>query len=132
MRHHKFCQEDKHDQYILSLDYIVHDFESICRSLKPTSRRILIDMGALLDFHGSDQPIVTLLNLYEKFGFHFDHIYAFEKTPVNAIDVYTKFLPEKYIPAYHWINVGVSPQEGSKTNPLHSIIKSHMMKDALK
>ncbi len=125
MRHHKICEEGKLDEYMLNLDYLVHDFESMCRSLKPTSRRILIDMGASLEFHDSNQPIVTLLNLYEKFGFHFDHIYGFEITPMNATDVYTKFLPEKYIPAYHWINLGVTHTKGKIMNPLHSIIKSY-------
>ena len=125
MRHHKICEEGKLNEYLLNLDYLVHDFESMCRSLKPTSRRILIDMGASLEFHDSNQPIVTLLNLYEKFGFHFDHIYGFEVNPTNANDVYTKFLPEKYMPAYHWINVGVSHTKGNVMNPLHSIIKEY-------
>ncbi len=50
--------------------------------------------------------IVHLLDLYEKFGFHFDHIYGFEITMMEPQTVYD-LLPEKYVPAYHWINVGV-------------------------
>ena len=95
MRHHKMCLSQVND--IMSLDYLVHDFEAMCRKLKPTSRRILIDMGASLDFHGNDQPIVTLLNLYAKFGFNFDHIYAFEKTPMDPEELYTNRLPEKFL-----------------------------------
>ena len=39
------------EQYckLLSLDYLVHDYETICRNLKPTSRRVLFDLGATLD-----------------------------------------------------------------------------------
>ena len=32
---------------LLSFDYLVHDFEHMCQKLKPTSKRILIDMGHL-------------------------------------------------------------------------------------
>lgn len=67
---------------MMAMDYFVHDFEVMCHKLKPTSRRVLIDMGASLSFHrkGKLAPIVHLLDLYEKFGFHFDHIYGFEIT----------------------------------------------------
>ena len=95
---------------LMSLDFLVHDFEAMCRKLKPMSRRVLIDLGASLEFHDDvnkqPQPVVTLLNLYEKFGFNFDHIYAFEMTPVDPTTVYSKLLPEKYFLNYHWINVG--------------------------
>ena len=127
MRHHKMCLSQANVK--MSLDYLVHDFEAMCRKLKPTSRRILIDMGASLDFHGNNQPIVTLLNLYAKFGFNFDHIYAFEKTPKDPVELYTNRLPEKYFTAYHWINIGVNAQEGHKLNPLHSILKQFDVDD---
>jgi len=109
------------------LDYLVHDFEYMCRQLKPTSKRIFIDMGASLSFHHGEraaQPVVELLSLYEKFGFHFDHIYAFEMTFTNPEKVYKDLLPEKYLPNYHWINVGVNHEEGDKLNPLHSILST--------
>ena len=121
MRSHKICEN--HGQHLMSLAYLVHDFEFMCRKLKPTSRLVLVDMGAALDFHGTNQPIVTLLRQYAKFGFVFDHIYGFE---INAKDpkvVYETSLPEEYIPSYHWINVGVSAKEGDKLNPLHSVIE---------
>ena len=55
------------------MDYLVHDFEyNMCRKLKRTSRLVLLDMGASLEFHGSLAPIMTLLKQYEKFGFVFD------------------------------------------------------------
>lgn len=121
LRHPKICQGDIED-HITSIDYLVHDFEAMCRKLKPTSRRVFIDMGASLDFHGEDQPVVKLLDLYEKFGFHFDHIYAFEITPSDAEEIYTKLLPKKYVPSYHWINAGVTWDKGGNLNPLYSIL----------
>ncbi|KAK1739153.1 hypothetical protein QTG54_010469 [Skeletonema marinoi] len=122
MRSHKIC--DNHSRNLMSLDYLVHDFEFMCKKLKPTSRLVLLDMGASLDFHGTAvTPIVTLLKQYEKFGFVFDHIYGFEITKKDPNVIYNTSLPEEYIPSYHWINVGVSSKEGDKLNPLHSIIK---------
>jgi len=113
----------------MSLDYLIHDFEHMCHSLKPTSRRIFIDMGASLSFHGAGagrpQPVVTLLKLYEQFGFYFDHIYGFEITHTAPKTVYEKLLPEKYIPIYHWINVGVNHSSGHRLNPLHSILNHY-------
>lgn len=121
MRHHNICRNMGD---LMSLDYLVHDFEAMCRKLKPTSRRVLIDMGASLSFHGKKQPVVVLMELYKKFGFAFDHIYAFEMTPFDPKKVFTDLLPEEYLPSYHWINVGVVPDEGAKLNPLHSILKT--------
>ena len=103
MRSHTFCSNK---QNLMSLDYLVHDYETMCRNLKPTSKRVLFDLGASLAFHGTDQPIVRLLSEYEKFGFLFDHIFAFEIKFNDPIDVYTNLLPEKFFMAYHWINVG--------------------------
>jgi len=120
MRDSKFCTEGK--RHLMSLDYLVHDFERMCRNLKPTSKRVLIDMGASLSFHGNAQPVVELLKLYEKFGFSFDHIYGFEIKETPPKVVYETLLPEKYLPSYHWINVGVNHTEGHRLNPLHSIL----------
>eukprot|EP00558_Chaetoceros_sp_UNC1202_P005400 CAMPEP_0197237494 /NCGR_PEP_ID=MMETSP1429-20130617/4304_1 /TAXON_ID=49237 /ORGANISM="Chaetoceros sp., Strain UNC1202" /LENGTH=389 /DNA_ID=CAMNT_0042696503 /DNA_START=1 /DNA_END=1170 /DNA_ORIENTATION=+ len=120
MRSHRFCNTK---EALMSLDYLVHDFEEMCLKLKPTSKRVLIDMGASLSFHGSDQPIVTLLKLYKKFGFHFDHIYGFEITFSEPKKVFEELLPQEYLPTYHWINTGVDPTKGAKLNPLHSILK---------
>ena len=91
---------------IMVLDYLIHDFEAMCHKLKPTSKRVLIDMGASLSFHKGSTPMLELMDLYEKFGFNFDHIYAFEMTYTDPKEVYKNLLPEKYMPAYHWINVG--------------------------
>jgi hypothetical protein len=120
MRSQKIC--DRMDKNLMSLDYLVHDFEAMCRTLKPTSKRILIDMGASLSFHSNSQPIIALMNQYEKFGFRFDHIYAFEVKPTKPEEAYN-MIPEKYMPSYHWINVGVTHTKGHKLNPLHSIVK---------
>lgn len=120
MRFHKFCNDPRH---LMSLDYLVHDFEAMCLNIKSTSQRVLIDMGASLDFHGkTNQPIVTLLSLYEKFGFHFDHIYAFEINHIDPKRVFEDLLPEKYLKSYHWINTGVSHEERHRMNPLNSIL----------
>ena len=117
-RHPKFCNSEK---YLLSMDYLVHDFEVMCHKLKPTSKLVLIDMGASLDFHGKNQPIMWLLRVYEKMEFYFDHIYGFEVTKKDPESVYVDSLPEKYFPSYHWINIGVSSEEGVKMNPLQTI-----------
>ena len=83
-------------------------------------------MGASLEFHHrGENPALYLLDLYEKFGFRFDHIYGFEMSPTDPGTVFGKLLPEKYMPSYHWINVGVSSEEGHKLNPLHSILKAY-------
>jgi hypothetical protein len=91
---------------LVYLNYLVQDFEAMCRKLKPHSKRVLIDLGASLSFHGSNNQVVELLELYEKFGFDFDHIYAFEYTFTEPQKVYKELLPEKYFKSYHWINVG--------------------------
>ena len=116
MRHPKFCGGDR--KYLMNMDYLVHDFQTMCRNLSPTSRIVLFDLGASLSFHraSGDQPIVTLINLYEKFGFTFDHIYAFEKKFSDPEDVY-KALPDDLISSYHWINNGVETLSTSKLNP---------------
>ena len=97
-------------KHVMSLDYLVHDVEAMCRKLKPTSRRVLIDLGASLDIlrkNSKEETLLfTLLKLYEKFGFNFDHIYAFEMTPEDPTKLYSELLPEKYFLNYHWINVG--------------------------
>lgn len=128
MRSHQFCDpnrimEKSFGKVLMELDYLVHDFEHMCRSLKPTSRRIFIDMGASLAFHQTGTvPVVQLLELYEKFGFNFDHIYGFEITFQEPNLVFGELLPEKYLANYHWINVGITHEEGHRLNPLHSIL----------
>jgi hypothetical protein len=79
MRHPAFCDEGK--RRILDLTYLVHDFGALCRKLKRHSRIVLFDMGASLNYHDDnsrEDPITHLINLFTKFGFPFDHIYAYE------------------------------------------------------
>ena len=84
------------------------DFETMCLKLKPTSRLVLIDMGAALDFHSDGkQAVITLMKTFEKFGFFFDHIYAFEIENKDPTEVYRKYLPKEYLTSYHWINTGI-------------------------
>ena len=109
-RHPNFCLRGKNDSVglaLTSLNYLVHDFERMCLKLKPSSKIVLIDMGESLEFHSSSiAPIMDLMRTYEKFGFFFDHIYAFEATETKPEKVYKELLPEKYFPSYHWINTG--------------------------
>lgn len=125
LRHPMICKSNEIKmKNLFNTEFLVHDFEAMCRKLKPHSKRVLIDLGASLKFHNSGStPILYLLNLYEKFGFKFDHIYAFEITQTDPNTVYQQLLPEKYMSSYHWINTGVDAEEGHKLNPLHSIIQ---------
>lgn len=91
---------------LLSLEYLVHDFYSICKTLKPRTRTIFVDMGASLAYHSSqDSPAVYINKIYRKFGIHFDHIYAYEITPTKPEDAYKK-VPDELMSSFHWINVG--------------------------
>lgn len=63
MRHPKYCERGK---YLLNLDYLVHDFEAMCKTLRPHSKLVLIDMGA-----GKSIFLFSLtLNSYSNFFFH--------------------------------------------------------------
>ena len=118
MRHPMFCW--RKFKRLLDLSYLVHDFGTMCRRrLHRHSRTVLIDMGASLSFHGNNQmaPPIYLINMYRKFGFPFDHIYAYEITPTEPAQVF-EALPDELRAAYHWINVGVDPTPGHKNNPL--------------
>lgn len=128
MRHPMFCETRR--GYLENLSYLVHDFGAMCRSLQRTSRIVLVDMGASLTFHGGrDSPALYLMDLFRRFGFPFDHIYAFELTPTEPAEVY-KNLPPHWVSAYHWINVGVSVEPGNPLNPF-TIIKNNFDKDDL-
>ena len=150
---HKYCH-NKSIANLMLLDYLVHDYETMCRNLKPTSKRVLFDLGTTLDLGRTNGlPVMQkLMDEYEKFGFRFDHIYAFEITPKNTTHLFKKLLPDKYFAAYHWINVGkiqhfsvfvmviilldtaahlfaiaysfegVSSERGDKMNPINSIL----------
>lgn len=119
LRHPRFCEEG--DSLIVDLSYLVHDFSTMCKTLKSTSRTVFVDMGASLDFHGADDmPAMYILKLYKKFGFHFDHIYAYEVTPKEPSQVFAKVPPE-FLSAYHWINIGVESDPKKTVNPLQMI-----------
>ena len=102
----------------MSMEYLVHDFAAYCRKFTPRTRIVLVDMvGASLSFHGNnDRPAVYLTDIDPKFGFHFDHVYAHEITPITLADMVEK-APDWMAAAYHWIIVGVSPDLNSKQNP---------------
>jgi hypothetical protein len=92
----------------------------------------LVDMGASLDFHNGDkrQPAVYLTELFRKFGFPFDHVYAFEMKPEKPENVYEK-LPPHLLAAYHWINVGVSADPDSTLNPLKLLLENFREDDLI-
>ncbi|GAX13434.1 hypothetical protein FisN_34Lh036 [Fistulifera solaris] len=120
MRHPSFCFD--HDTYKLNMNYMVHDFPTLCRQLKNHTRTVFVDMGASLDFHaGTESPAMYIVDLYHQFGFFFDHIYAFEISLKDPIDVFAK-VPEHLMASYHWNNVAVNPEPGDKFNPLHWIL----------
>ena len=127
MRHPGFCYDGKH---LMSTSYLVHDFESICKDIRENSRTVFFDLGASLGFHSDDgeQPAVSLIKLYQKFGITFDHIYAYELTPGNAGELY-KSLPAELLMAYHWINAGVEVDPASALNPLKMIIENFSPED---
>jgi hypothetical protein len=52
LRHPRYCFSGGRP-YLLDLGYLIHDFAASCRKLKPTSRTVLIDMGASLNFHAT-------------------------------------------------------------------------------
>ncbi len=134
MRHPRFCLDPT---FLMDMNYMVHDFEAMCHKIHPYSTTVLIDMGASLSFHQDqdnplldvdENPIVYLLQMYETFGIHFDHIYSFEAAFTHPDEVFEKLLPEKYMTSYHWINTGVDSEKNGKLNPLHSILR-HFKED---
>ena len=68
-------------------------------------------------------PAVFVTEVYQKFGFKFDHIYAYEVTPKEPTDVY-KRIPDELKSAYHWYNVGVNATITSSNNPLKLLLEN--------
>lgn len=114
MRHPLVCDNIKH---LFDLDYMIHDFSALCFNLKPHSRIVFVDMGASLQ---RENPVPGLIALYEKFGFKFDHIYAYEILKTDT-EVAFGSVPDEWMSKYHWINMGVDPDPEGKFNPLKMI-----------
>jgi hypothetical protein len=129
-RHPKSLCFQNQTRRLLDRTYMVHDYASMCRKLKPHSRTVLIDMGAALDFHSKEvlPPPVVFWNEYRRAGFHFDHIYGFEMKEKVPAKVF-KVLPPDYLAAFHWINIGVSSDPESPYNPLYNILLKHYNED---
>jgi hypothetical protein len=90
-------------------------------------------MGASLAFHSNQTataPAVYLTHIYEKFGFPFDHIYAYELTPQDAGAVY-KMVPANQQAAYHWINAGVDSHPGARLNPFTLLLRTYTADDVI-
>ena len=87
----------------------------------PHARTVFVDMGAALDFHSMESPAMYINKVYAKFGFLFDHVYAFEIDPKNATEVFNK-VPPNLRASYHWMNIGVSADPNSLDNPLYTIL----------
>ena len=123
MRHPDFCLVGTSDEILMTIDYLVHDFEAMCSKLKPTSRLVLIDMGASFTYKiNGGKAMIDLINTYKKFGFYFDHIYGFEANFQEPGMLFKDLLPVDLIPSYHWINTGVMAGKDDKMNPLYSIV----------
>jgi len=126
MRHPRFCFDGA---LLMDLSYLVHDFKTMCLNLTARSKTVFVDLGASLTFHGAeDQPAFRLIELYRKFGFHFDHIYAYEKTQGDVHELYSS-IPEHLQPSYHWINTGVETEYSSKLNPLRMLAEHFTAED---
>ena len=124
MRSHKICGNLMEN--LLVMDYLVHDFYSMCQKLQKHSRLVFIDMGASLDFHddiNGEMPAIYIHSIYSKFGFKFDHIYAYEVNPKYPAKVF-EALPDELQSSWHWINVGVDARECAKMNPFTMIANS--------
>ena len=129
LRHPLFCQDRAR---LMDLSYLVHDFGAICRRLTSRSRTVLIDMGASLSFHGDSKgsaPPVYLMNIYERFGITFDHIYAYELTQQDTKAIYENLLPKHLQAAYHWINAGVDWTPGAPLNPFTMLKENFLPED---
>ena len=127
------CFESNINKSLMNLKYLVHDFGHMCRKLKKTSRNILIDIGASLQFHEKEgllAPPIYLTAIYQKMGFKFDHIYAFEVAPEEPGKVF-ELVPKSLQSAYHWINIGVSSEKGAKNNPLTMLLNDFREDDLI-
>jgi hypothetical protein len=86
-------------------------------------------MGASLEFYADEkQPAVYLKHLYHKFGFHFDHVYAYEVSPIPPQRVFQE-IPKSLQASYHWINVGIESDPESKLNPLQLLLDNYNQDD---
>eukprot|EP00522_Entomoneis_paludosa_P004019 CAMPEP_0172472268 /NCGR_PEP_ID=MMETSP1065-20121228/68245_1 /TAXON_ID=265537 /ORGANISM="Amphiprora paludosa, Strain CCMP125" /LENGTH=497 /DNA_ID=CAMNT_0013230399 /DNA_START=29 /DNA_END=1522 /DNA_ORIENTATION=+ len=141
LRHPNLCfhkQGDPETLDALTLNYLVHDFATMCQGLQSTSRIVLVDLGASPKFWELASPIWELVRLYETFGFKFDHIYAFEKKsstqdtgsigPLTTIQNYARGgdesvekiysrVPQHLHAAYHWIHTAMSIEPNHPLNP---------------
>lgn len=115
---------------LMSMAYLIHDWPVMCRRLTPFSKTVFIDMGASLAFHrgGGETPAVYILETYKKFGFHFDHVYAYEITQQKPAQVF-EMVPSDLIPNYHWMNVGVESDPQGKMNPLRMLLEQYTEED---
>lgn len=124
MRSHKICTD--FDTNLLAMDYLVHDFYSMCLQLQRHSRLIFIDMGASLDFHddmSGEMPTIYIHSMYSKFGFKFDHVYAYEVNPKHPAKVF-EAVPDELLSSWHWVNVGVDARKCAKMNPFTMLMNS--------
>ncbi|KAL3797883.1 hypothetical protein HJC23_006921 [Cyclotella cryptica] len=120
-RSQKICVDAR--SHLMSMEYLVHDFYSMCKNLKRDSRNIFVDMGASLEFHaGISSPAVYINQIFRRFGFHFDHIYAYEIREVPSARVY-ELVPNELMDSFHWMNVGVDPEPGAKLNPFTTLLE---------
>jgi hypothetical protein len=82
----------------------------------------------LLYHGGGVKPTLYLLDVYKRFGFRFDHVYAYEMAPTTPDRVF-QLVPEELFPNYHWINVGVESDPKGKMNPLRMLLQQYTEED---
>ena len=61
MRHPRLCDAEKRELYKLNIEYLVHDFGTICRRLERDTRTSFFDLGASLQVHGNINPALSLI-----------------------------------------------------------------------
>jgi hypothetical protein len=130
--------ENENNRARMDTGYIVHDFAAMCKNnLHTHSKTVFVDVGASFDFrydnkesskeqprHNNNNNTMTLLRLYQRFGFVFDHIYGYkvatttpQKDPSNVFWE----IPDDFKASYHWYNVGVDTDSNSYANPFKLI-----------
>jgi len=91
-----------------------------------TTSSLITTRTSTTDLARENGPVIQLLDLYEKFGFVFDHIYGFELKFVEPSKVYREQLPPKYMSSFHWINAGMLSTIDTATtffpNSLHVVL----------
>ncbi len=122
------------NNYFLDAGYIVHDFAAMCRNnIHQHSRTAFFDIGKPFGYRNAKvrtdpPPTLTLIQLYERFGFVFDHIYGYGVGKWNPSDA-LKEIPNDLKATYHDFNLGVDSDPDSYANPFKMILEAYQPND---